>query len=279
MILTAENYHSVEANQEYMSNSQFGNFTKCEAMAMATLDGDWESESTGPMMQGSYVHAWNESKLEQFKARHPELYKNDGNLYAKYSDMDDIIEVIKNDPKFMDALSGKKEVIFTAELFGAKWRIMIDSYKPENSRFGDLKVLAGLSGSRFKVYNEEFNIYQNVFEAYGYYRQVAIYSEIERLANKRETYFEPFLAIATKEKYPDKAIVSFVCDMYGTKATDLYQSLVEFIQLELKYVSEKMPRILKVKAGEIKPMRCEVCDYCKSTKMLTGTTHFTQFQL
>ena len=279
MILTAENYFSPEANWEYMSNSQFGDFDKCEAKAMAKLNGEWETETPAVMIQGSYVHAWNEGKLEQFKARHPELYKNDGNLYAKYENMNGIIEVIENDPKFMEALSGEKEKIFTTEMFGCKWKIMIDSYLKEKRRWGDLKVLAALSGKQFKVYNEEFNVYQNVFEAYGYYRQVAIYSEVERLFNKRDVYFEPFLAIATKEKYTDKAIVSFICDMYGTKATDLYQSLVEFIQLELKYVSEKMPRILKVKAGEIKPMRCEVCDYCKSTKMLTGTTHYTQFQL
>jgi len=279
MILTAENYHSREANKEYMSNSQFGDFTKCEAKAVAKLDGEWEEEPAGAMIQGSYVHAWNEGKLPQFQAKHPELYKNDGSLYAKYESMTNVIEVIKNDVKFMEALSGEKEVILTAEMFGVKWRIMIDSYLEAKGRFGDLKVLASLSGKNFKVWNEELRVFENAFQAYGYYRQVAVYTEVERLAKKRERYFEPFLAVATKEKYPDKSIVSFVSDEYGPTKEDRYQSLVDFLTFELEGVKTMLPRIIKVKAGEIRPIRCEVCDYCKSTKTLTGATHYSQFEM
>ena len=37
MILTQENYYTPEANRAYMSTSQFKDFEKCEAMALAKL--------------------------------------------------------------------------------------------------------------------------------------------------------------------------------------------------------------------------------------------------
>ena len=44
MILTNDNYYSPEANWEYMSVSQYKQFLKCEAAAMAQLKGEWSSE-------------------------------------------------------------------------------------------------------------------------------------------------------------------------------------------------------------------------------------------
>mgnify|MGYP003225856121 CR=1 FL=1 len=52
MILTQENYYSKEANQEYLSVSQYKDFcgtigrVGCEEQALAKLNGDWEMEKT-----------------------------------------------------------------------------------------------------------------------------------------------------------------------------------------------------------------------------------------
>ena len=58
MILTAENYFSKEADQEYLSVSQYKNFMgtigrpACEAEAMAKLNGEWEMKKTTALMVG-----------------------------------------------------------------------------------------------------------------------------------------------------------------------------------------------------------------------------------
>ena len=158
-------------------------------------------------------------------------YKKDGTLYAKYENMDDIIDRIKKDKLFMMALDGQKEVIFTAEAFGTKWKILIDSYMPKERRFGDLKVLKSLYD---KFWSNEYQCYENVFQYRGYFTQMVIYAEIERLANKRDDYFEPFIAVVTKEKYSDLDIISFSSDQ---------ETHEEFIAKQLANIEENIPRI------------------------------------
>ena len=46
MILTPDNYYSVEANREYMSCSQYQSFMDCEARTMAELEGRYVREDS-----------------------------------------------------------------------------------------------------------------------------------------------------------------------------------------------------------------------------------------
>jgi len=166
MKLTKENYFSPEASKEYMGSTQFKNFKECEAMAMASIKGAWKMDETPSLLQGKYVHAWNEDDLIKFKADHLDMFKKDGELKAPFLKCNEIIEIIEKDKLFMMALSGKKEVIFTAEFFGTKWKILIDSYLETGKQFGDLKVLKSLDD---KFWNKELQIYENVFEYRGYF--------------------------------------------------------------------------------------------------------------
>lgn len=76
MILTPENYYSPEANFEYMSVSQFKDFSGtygqvgCEARAMAKLRGEYQEEKTTALLVGSYVDSYFEGpeSLERFKS-------------------------------------------------------------------------------------------------------------------------------------------------------------------------------------------------------------------
>ena len=61
MILTNDNYYSSEANRRYMSVSQYKQFCKCEAAAMAQIMGEWEFPKTTALLVGSYVDAWVEA--------------------------------------------------------------------------------------------------------------------------------------------------------------------------------------------------------------------------
>ena len=108
-----------------MSVSQYKDFQKCEAMAMATLNGEWEKPKTTALLVGSYVDAWFEGTLDEFKAEHPEIFKRDGTLKADFQQAEEIIAFVQKDPKFMEYMAGEKQIILTAELFGAKWKIKI----------------------------------------------------------------------------------------------------------------------------------------------------------
>ena len=125
MILTAENYFSKEADREYLSVSQYKNFMgtigrpACEAEAMAKLSGEWEMKKTTALMVGSYVDAHFEGTLNLFQAQNPEIFTKQGALKSEYRKAEEIINRIERDELFMKYMSGEKQVIMTADMFGS----------------------------------------------------------------------------------------------------------------------------------------------------------------
>lgn len=258
-ILTAENYHSKEANQKYLSVSQYKSFVGtmgqvgCEAQAMAKLNGEWEQENTTALLVGSYVDAHFEGTLDVFKAQNPNIFTKKGDLKAEYRKANDIINRIERDPLFMKYMSGEKQVIMTADLFGTTWKIKIDSYHP-GTTIVDLKVMKSISDSFWVKDIGKMNF----VEYWGYDLQLAIYQKIVELNTGKQ--LPVFIAVATKEKETDIEII-------GIDQGKLNDTL--------SLVEGNVSRILGLKSGDLKPDRCEVCDYCKNTKFLTGPIHFS----
>ncbi len=259
--LTNENYHSLEANQTYMSRSLYDKFCDCEAATMAYLSGKWSEEASTALLIGQYVHAWSEGTLADFMAEHPECFKKDGTLKADYELANRMIETLRNDEFAMYVLEGRKEVILTAEFAGTQWKVMLDVYDPEHRRIVDLKTTRSITEH---AWNAELKTKLSFIENYNYLTQAALYCEIERLASGREDgdWLSFFLAVVSKEKYPDKEII----DM---------RDPLRYAQ-ELAAIKERMPRILAVKNGEIEPLRCDYCDYCRATKKLVGAVHWSK---
>ncbi len=240
MILTNENYYSLEANREYMSVSQYKDFMACEAMAMAVIRGEWKKPQTVALLVGSYIDSWFEGTLDEFKATHPEIYTKSGKLKADYKRADELIEFMQKDPKFMEYMAGEKQVIMTAELFGTKWKIKIDSYHP-GAMIVDGKVMRSME----RVMGRSF------VEHWGYDIQMAVYSEVARRVTGMS--LETFLAPVTKQEPPDKEIIE----------------IPKWRREEcLSNVERDMPRILAVKSGKVAPERCGTCEYCRATKMV-----------
>ena len=107
-------YYTPEANAEYMSCSQFKAFLHCEAAAMAELTGENRREDTTALLTGSYVDAFYEGTLDQFREQHPELFKKDGTLKAEYQTAESAIERTEADPLFTEYMSGEKQRISIA---------------------------------------------------------------------------------------------------------------------------------------------------------------------
>jgi len=259
MIITRENYFSNEANKEYMGATQFKRFLDCEANFVAQRNG-WKEKPKDAYLAGHYFHAWNEGRLKDFQMVHPELFKKDGTLLAKYQNFNDIIDRVSKDQFFMFALNGdvkhpaKKETYYTAEMFGLKWKIMIDSEIREYNFLADLKSLRSFDF----VYSPEQRKYVHPVAYYNYNLQMAIYSEVHRIANGLNERLEPHIVALTKENIPDMQIIKFS---------------EERIQKDLEFIESKIPRIKALIAGA-DPERCGKCEYCLSTKVLKEAIDF-----
>ena len=53
--LSEANYYSQEMNKQYFSVSQFKDFCKCEAMALAKINGTYEQPKSKALLLGSLV--------------------------------------------------------------------------------------------------------------------------------------------------------------------------------------------------------------------------------
>jgi len=250
MQLTRQNYHSISANMEYIGCSQFKSFMKCEAAALAEVKGDWKQPSTPALLMGSYVDAHFSKEMDIFKAQTPQIFKRNGDLLATYTKANDAIARIESDEQMMHYLSGKKQVIMTGEIVGIKFKIMMDSYLPGET-ITDLKYM------RDFAFTWKEGRRMNFVEFWGYDYQAAIYREIE--GNSL-----PFrIAAATKESTPDIALLDIPHDVMDDR---------------IDMVRAFAPQYQMIKLGLKEPTRCEHCDYCKATRVLTGPVDYRDME-
>lgn len=252
--LTSENYYSDIANYEYMSVSQFKDFAGtygkvgCEECAMAKIQGRFREPNRTALLEGSYVDAFYEGTLDKFKEEHPEMFTQKGELRSNFAKAERAIARSMRDPLFQEYMSGEKQVIMTGELFGAKWKIKMDSYHPGKA-IVDLKYMQSLT--KFG-YVPDIG-YLDFVRYWGYDVQGAIYQEIVRQNTGKKLPF--YIAGISKEEAIDIEVI-YIHDYY--------------LQEALRRVETCMPRILEIKSGKVKPERCEQCLWCRDTKVLRG---------
>ena len=248
MKLDNTNYFTPDANRDYWSASQFKAFNKCEAMGLAEISGDYYREDSDALLIGGYVDAYFSGEMDFFKAIHgDQLYsKRGGGLLSKYQKADDIIARVKRDPTMMDYLTGDKQVIMTARLFDVPWKAKLDVFN--GSRIVDLKVVRDFED----IYDKGYG-WRSWIEYWGYDVQGAIYQKVvEENVGKKLPFY---IAAVTKEKYPDIKVI---------------QIPQHVLDAALGLVDAKIERFDLIKQGDVEPIRCGRCDYCKSTKVLTG---------
>lgn len=235
MELNQENYYSDDANREFFSVSQYKSFMSCEARAMAEISGEYVRPVTRALLVGSFVDRYFEGTLEDFMKENPAIFTRKKELRAEFKRANQIIETVKTDPKFMDAMSGEKQRIFTFELFGVKWKAKLDSYNAGKA-ITDLKVVA-------KMYQ---------LPQWRYDLQGAVYQKGVEICTGEKLPF--YLAVVTKERVMDR---------------DIWQIPQSTLDMALRQVEENIGRYADVKAGYIEPHFCGKCDYCKSIKKAT----------
>lgn len=252
MQLTEENYYSDIANYEYMSVSQFKDFNgtygkaACEAAAVAKLKGTYKEPKSTALLIGSYVDRYFEGTLESYKKEEPAIFKKDGKLKAEYIQADALIKRAERDELFMKYMSGEKQVIMTAELYGTPWKIKMDSYIP-GWAIVDLKVVESLTKMKWV---RDIG-YLDFVRYWGYDIQGAMYQEVVYQNTGKRLPF--YIAGISKEKAPNIEIIH-IQDNYLREAREVVKASIN--------------HVLAVKRGEIEPLRCHCCDYCRETKVL-----------
>ena len=274
MKLTNKNYYGSKANQEFMSVSQFKDFQKCEAMAMAKLKGEYEQPKSSALLLGSFVDEMltgtKKSQIKFIVENRLEIFQKSSKL-SKYTDEEltcllndylttvfdadnkpyaeivqalNTIERIKQQPLMMEHFKSKHQVIMTGEIAGVPFKIKMDNYKP-GEFISDGKYMASLRSP---------NLFEPMVKYWGYDIQGAVYQEIVFQNTGKRLPF--YLDIGTKEK-------------------PAHLGVAEINQYDLDEALEKVkafaPRYQAIKKGEIEPNRCDEydCNYCTETKIIT----------
>ena len=252
MKLTSKNYYSNEANLEYFSVSQYKLFLECEAKALAEIDGQYKRPDTKALMMGAYVDAFFSNEAAEFADKHPEIFNSrTGELKADYKACDKYIERALADPFFMQYVSGEKQVIMTGELFDQPWKIKVDVL--HDDKIVDLKLMRDMKPIFVDGEKKTF------IDAWGYDLQAYVYQQI--VYQNKGKLLPFYFAIITKEEHPDLAII------------EMPQWKLNSVEPLMAY---HMERFASVKALELPPERCGVCDYCKDTKVLTQVTSYEE---
>lgn len=251
-----KDYYSKEAGRLYMSVSQFKDFCQCEAQALAKLKGEWEPDKDKTaLLVGNYVHSYFESEKSHQKFiddHQEELYtkRKPIKLYKDFEVADRMIDRIKQDDFFKYLWQGEHEVPVTGELFGADWKGKIDLLNIEKGYFVDLKTTAQLDKRFWSI---DSGGWVSFIEQYGYDLQIAVYEKL--LEIKYGKPFTGYIYAVTKQYIPDIA------------AIEINQELKDYA---LDKASEKIERILAVKAEKEDPKMCGKCEFCRKFKRLDG---------
>lgn len=280
MELNNSNYY---VSTGYLSASLIKQFIKCEHTASAMYKGEYIFPKNTAMLVGGFVDAWCEGTLNEYQDNNPELFnekfvelpdtverirnvnpdyisKNgkiksgclskakkelpeffgrETTLKSDFIGAEKIINTIKNNELFMEFLTGEKQKVVTGKIEGVPFKGKLDVYNGE--RIVDLKIMRSCDRVMGK----------SLVEHWCYDIQLAIYQELvyQETGKKLPCY----LAIATKEEPTDLAIVEV--NQFN-------------LDMAMDRVKQLLPRIKQVIDEEVKPRRCNHCEYCRETKML-----------
>ena len=252
MQLTQENYFSKEANQEYISVSQFKAFAECEAQALHNIEIGGENEKAA-FLEGKLFENWVAGDRALFMAQHPEMISTRGatagQLKAEFNKVIKAAERFLEQDFFKDIINKcEKQVILTGKIEGVKVKCALDLFDRETNSIYDIKCMKDFK----EQWNKEEKSYVPWYYIYGYVLQLAVYREIVR-----QNFGEPKeigLMAASKEEEPDLQAKSFSS---------------ELLDLELEYFKNNVKRYNDIKKGIVAPTYCGECSYCKSIKQIT----------
>lgn len=226
-----------------MSYSEFKRFCECPACAMS----GWKPPLSEALLVGSYIDqgftGTEESRAKWLEEFGSKVFKKNGEPYAYISKADVAIEAVKRQPLMMHYLDGEHQREWHGKIAGVPFHGFTDVYK-KGEFIADLKYVKDMRSP---------NLFESLVHYYKYDVQGAIYRELVRQETGETLPY--YLVIVTKESVPRVAVAEISND-------DLNQALGE--------VERRAPYFWKIKNGEEPAQRCEQCDWCASTVVLTA---------
>jgi len=282
--LNVTNYHSSEANKSFMSNSQFGDFMRCPARTVAKINGQWDTGNQLALVFGSYVDCAVLTPLDL-----PEWYaanmaamvevgllskaaKTYGGKLKAINHADAMIEAAKKDKLFMQMLEGEHQNIYTAEVFGVQWRVMLDSINVAEKRIVDLKTTKDCDKKSW--YNRDsifdqingtssfHNFKGDYISEWAYHRQGAIYEKVVGAELGIDTSdWEVYIAAISKHTPKEVNPLLQECMSVPLDIARLTADRPA-MELELQTIQDYLPQIIRWKSGEDVPVGCGKCAFC-----------------
>ena len=252
----------------------FKDFQKCEAAALAKLKDDWQpSTNPVPLLVGNYVHSYFESteshtdflaaNSEDIMTR-PTNKEPQGHLRSEFKVAKSMIQTLQNDKMFRYFYCpGDKEVIVTGKIDGYLWKGKVDSLVLSKGYFCDLKTVDDIHKGH---YNSEERRYRPFIQDRGYNLQMALYQQL--ILQTFDKACAPLIFAVSKQDPPDKMAIDF------DDAEDRYD-----MQDQLDMVKEMQPRYWKIMNGEIEPVPCGRCEYCRTHTQLSYFVHASDIEV
>lgn len=250
MILTPETYFSVEADQEYMSVSQFKAFRACQSKALYNIEQP-DATSKEAFLQGKLFEELVAGDPKLFMAQHPEMVSTRGSTAGQLkSEFQRVVKAAEkfNSQKFFKDIIEKceKQVILTGEICGVPVKCCLDLFDRETFSIYDIKCMKDFN----EQWSKEEKRYIPWYYNWGYVLQLAVYREIVKQNFSKEPK-EIALLAATKEEIPDIQAIKFD---------------TELLDIELEDFRHDIRLYDEIKKGTIKPTPCNCCSYCKTIK-------------
>lgn len=248
--LTHENYFSIEADKEYFSVSQYKNFKACSLKALHDLETP-DTTYKSAFLEGQLFESLVAGDSTLFITQHPEMISSRGatvgQLKANYQKVVTSAEKFNRQKFFRDIIDKcEKQVILTGEICGIPVKCCLDLFDKETLSIYDIKCMSDFK----EQWSKQDKAYIPWYYHWGYVLQLAVYREIVR-QNFNKEVDEIALIAATKEEVPDIQAISF--------SKELLDMELEEFKNNVKYYDD-------IKKGKIKPVPCNICDYCKSIK-------------
>ena len=262
LVLKHENYFSADAAREYMSASLYKSFLDCEARAMAGLAGTYCPEPTQALLVGGYADAHFSGEMELFREQHPEICTRSGGLRAEYQQADEIIARIERDPLAMMMLDGERQKIVTGEMNGVLFR-------------GKLDVLLG--ARQCEAVAQAYPAMDELLFASGAIVDLKIVRDFEPLYKAEEgrqgfiTYWRYDLQMAIYQRLVGGSLPCYILAATKEKVPDIGLFLLpqSLLDAAMEIYLSGLKRVAAVWKELAEPERCEKCDHCKQTKVLT----------
>ena len=164
-----------------------------------------------------------------------------------------MVERALRDELFMDYMDGDHQAIMTAKLFGVPFKCKFDVLGSD--RIVDLKTVKDLKSQNLPGKGRV-----DFATAWDWPLQMAIYQQIYK-ANEG-VLLPCYLAVITKENPADLRLIHIE---------------QERMDAEIAWLKTSLPRFEAIKDGAIEPDRCEQCEWCRDSRILTEPVDLGEF--